>query len=117
MDVTTRGECLAEEKIQKGIFQGDALSSLLFDTTQSHTQEMHRVLKIYEIVRIIGTWKVGLTAGGISSAEVKLKRGLFEGHVLSPLLFVIAGMAINHILRKYTRNIGIWHHQISGDGI
>ena len=34
---------------------------------------------------------------------MKIQRGLFQGDVLSPLLFVIVMMPLNHIHRKYTR--------------
>ena len=48
------------------------------------------------------TWRMELTAGGQSLAEVKIQRGIFQGDALSPLLFVIAMMPLNHILRKCT---------------
>ena len=48
------------------------------------------------------TWRVELTAGGISLAETKIQRGIFLGDALSPLLFIIAMMPLNHILRKCT---------------
>ena len=48
------------------------------------------------------TWRVELTAGGQSLAEVKIQRGIFQGDALSPLLFMIAMMPLNHILRKCT---------------
>ena len=35
-------------------------------------------------------------------AETKIQRGIFKGDALSPLLFIIAMMPLNHILRKYT---------------
>ena len=41
--------------------------------------------------------KVKLTAGRESLAEVKIKRGVFS---LSPLLFVIETMSLDHISRK-----------------
>ena len=67
-------------------------------------------LKMYkisdEVINFIDktkkTWKVKLTAGGRKLAEVKNQRGNFQGDALSPLLFIIAMMPINHILRKYT---------------
>ena len=43
-----------------------------------------------------------LTAGGRSLAEAKFQRGIFQGNVLSPLLFIIATMSLSHILRKCT---------------
>ena len=48
------------------------------------------------------TRTVELTAGGKSLAEVKFQRGIFLGDALSPLIFVIAMMPLNHILRKCT---------------
>ena len=47
-------------------------------------------------------WRVELTAGGKSLTEVKIPRGIFQGCSLSPLLFVIVMMPLNHILRKCT---------------
>ena len=38
------------------------------------------------------TWKGELTA--------KIKRGIFQGDAQSPLLFIIAVVPLNHILRK-----------------
>ena len=48
------------------------------------------------------TWRVELTAGEKSLAETKIQRGIFQGDVLSPLLFIITLMSLNHILRKCT---------------
>ena len=42
-----------------------------------------------------------LTAGGRRLAETKVQRVIFRGDALSPLLFIIAIMPLNHILRKY----------------
>ena len=47
-------------------------------------------------------WRVELTAGGQSLAEVKISRGTFQEDALSPLLFVISITPLNHILRKCT---------------
>ena len=41
-------------------------------------------------------------AGGRSLAETNIQRGIFQGDALSPLLFIIAMMPLNHILRKCT---------------
>ena len=43
-----------------------------------------------------------LTAGGRSLTETKIQRGIFQRDALSPLLFMIATMSLNHILRKCT---------------
>ena len=43
---------------------------------------------------------MGLTAGGRSIAETKIQWGILQGDALSPLLFIIAMMPLNHILRK-----------------
>ena len=42
------------------------------------------------------------TAGGKSLAEEKIQRGIFKGNALSPLLFAITMMPLNHIVRKCT---------------
>ena len=47
-------------------------------------------------------WRVELTVGRNSLAEMKIPRGIFQGDALSPLLFVIAIMPLNPILRKCT---------------
>ena len=48
------------------------------------------------------TWRVELTAGGRRLAEAKIQRGIFQGDDVSPLLFIIAMLSLNHILRKCT---------------
>ena len=45
--------------------------------------------------KTVKTWRVELTAGEKSLAEVKIHRGLFQGDALLPLLFVITMMALN----------------------
>ena len=72
--------------------------------------DMVHGLKIYKIPdevikfteKTMETCWVELIAGGKSLAEVKIQRGIFQGDTLSPLLFVIAIMSLNHILRKFT---------------
>ena len=46
------------------------------------------------------TWKVELTAGRRNFAETKIQRVIFQGDALSLLLFIIARMPLNHLLRK-----------------
>ena len=50
----------------------------------------------------MNTLKVELTGGGRSLAEAKVQRGIFQSDSLSPVLFIIAMMPLNHILRKCT---------------
>ena len=54
------------------------------------------------IDKIMKTSWVELTAGERRLAEAKIHRGIFHGDALSPLLFIIAMMPLNHILRKCT---------------
>ena len=58
----------------------------------------HVVINFIE--QTMKTWRVDLTAGGRSIAKTKIQRGIFQGDTLSPLLFIIAMMPLNHILRK-----------------
>ena len=67
-------------------------------------------LKMYEISdevinfieKNMKTWKIKLTDGGRSLDEAKVQRCIFQGDSLSQLLFIIAMMPLNHILRKCT---------------
>ena len=67
-----------------------------------HCLKMYKVS--HEVINFIEqtmkTWRVELTAGGRSIAETKIQGGIFQGDALSPLLFIIAMMPLNHILRK-----------------
>ena len=60
----------------------------------------HEVINFID--KTMKTWRVELTAGGRSLAEAKIQRGIFQGDSLSPSLFIIAMMPLNHILRKCT---------------
>ena len=61
----------------------------------------HEILNFSE-KKNMKNWRVELTAGEKSLAETKIQRGIFRGDALSPLLFIIALMPLNHILRKCT---------------
>jgi hypothetical protein len=45
-------------------------------------------------------WKTVLTASGKSIGEVEIKRGIFQGDSLSPLLFVVAMIPLTLLLRR-----------------
>ena len=67
-----------------------------------HCLKMYKIS--HEVINFIEkttqTRRVELTAGGRSLAETKIQRGIFQGDALSTLLFIIAMMTLNHILRK-----------------
>ena len=54
------------------------------------------------IEKTMKTWRVEFVTGGRSLAEAKIQSGIFERDVLSPLLFIITTMPLNHVLRKCT---------------
>ena len=48
----------------------------------------------------MNTWETELTSGGESLGKVKIKRGIFQGDSLSPLLFVLSLIPLSLILRN-----------------
>ena len=54
------------------------------------------------IEKTMKTWRVELTAEGRNLAEAKMQRGIFLGDTQSLLLFIIAMMPLNYILRNCT---------------
>ena len=60
----------------------------------------HEIINFIE--KTMKNWRVDLTAGGKSLAETKIQREIFKGDALSHVLFIIAMMPLNHILRKWT---------------
>ena len=64
---------------------------------------MYKISEVINFIKkIMKTWRAELTAGGRSLAEAKIRRGIFQGDALSPLLFIMAMMPLNRILRKCT---------------
>ena len=45
-------------------------------------------------------WKLSLTANGEDLGEVNVKRGIFQGDSLSPLLFVLSMVPLSLIFKK-----------------
>ena len=79
--------------LQKGIRYGSAkLDNKLQNITCIHKlhRENHENLES------------GIDSRRRSLAETKIQRGIFQGDVLSPLLFKIATMPLHHTLRKCT---------------
>ena len=52
------------------------------------------------LVNSVEKWKVILCSGNSELGEVEIKRGIFQGDSLSPLVFVLALIRLSLILRK-----------------
>ena len=52
------------------------------------------------IKRSMMNWETELTSGKVTLRSVKIRRGIFQGDSLSPLLFVIALIPLSIMLRK-----------------
>ena len=52
------------------------------------------------LVNSMEKWKVMLCSGNSELGEVEIKRGIFQGDSLSPLVFVLALIPLSLILRK-----------------
>ena len=66
------------------------------------TLAMIKVAKNIEglLKRSMANWKTVLTANGKTLGEVDIRRGIFQGDTLSPLLFVVAMIPLTLLLRK-----------------
>ena len=67
--------------------------------------EMMGKVKVAENVqgllrRSMGDWKTSLTSNGVVLGEVDIKRGIFQGDSLSPLLFIIIMIPLSIIIRR-----------------
>ena len=75
------------------------------------------------IEKSMRSWKVELTSGGEMLGEVKIKRGIFQGDSLSPILFVLAMIPLSTVLNNmkagYTfgRNRGKLNHLLFMDDL
>ena len=52
------------------------------------------------IERSMESWKTELTSSGESLGQENIRRGIFQGDSLSPLLFVICMIPLSLVLRK-----------------
>ena len=52
------------------------------------------------VKRSVANWQTEFTSCGESQAKVNIRRGIFQGDSLSPLLFVICMIPLTHVLRK-----------------
>ena len=52
------------------------------------------------LVKSMEKWKVMLCSGNSDLGEIEIKRGIFQGDSLSPLMFVLALIPLSLILRK-----------------
>ena len=52
------------------------------------------------LVNSMEKWKVMLCSGNSELSEVEIKRGIFQGDSLSPLVFVLVLIQLSLILRK-----------------
>ena len=52
------------------------------------------------LVNSMNKWKLELTSNGASLGNVEIRRGIFEGDSLSPLLFVLCLVPLSLILRR-----------------
>ena len=50
----------------------------------------------------MANWKTVLTSSGEELGEVGIRRGIYQGDTLSPLLFVVAMIPLSYLLNKET---------------
>ena len=63
------------------------------------------------LVNSMEKWKVMLCSGNSELGEVEIKRGIFQGDSLSPLVFVLALIPLSLILRKVKAAYEFWERK------
>ena len=53
-------------------------------------------------------WKLELASNGVFLGNVEIRRGIFQGDSLSPLLFVLCMVSLSSILRKVKFHYELW---------
>ena len=69
-------------------------------------ESLHLVKVAKNLSRLVkgsmGDWRTVLTANGERLGEVRIRRGIFQGDSLSPLLFIVAMLPLTMILKRET---------------
>ena len=68
--------------------------------SHSWIKECLDLFGVAENIKTFLKWRVMLCAGNSELGEVNIKRGIFQGDSLSPLVFVLALISLSLILRK-----------------
>ena len=77
-----------------------------------HCFKMYKIPQVVQFIeKTMQTWEVELTVGGQSLAKINIQKGIFQGNALSPILFVITMMPLNHILRKGAADTNSVNHR------
>ena len=111
---TKRVLCIDQDNFNESKTRRKNLAIAWIDSKKAYDMTLQRwilrCLKMYKIPgqvakfieKTMQTWRVELTVVGKSIAEVIIQRSIFQGYELSLLIFLIAMMPLNHILRKCT---------------
>ena len=81
--------------------------------SHSWISECREVLGVAEntknfLVNSMNKWKLELTSNGVSLGNAEIKRDIFQGDSLSPLLFVLCMVSLSLILRKVKFHHEVW---------
>ena len=81
--------------------------------SHSWISECREVLGVAEntknfLVNSMNKWKLELTSNGVSLGNAEIKRDIFQGDSLSPLLFVLSMVSLSLFLRKVKFHHEVW---------
>ena len=60
------------------------------------------------LVNSMNKWKLELTSNGVSSGNVEIRRGIFQGDNLLSLVFVLCMVSLSLVLRKVIFYYELW---------